>query len=143
MPSLPCNRHYRAMQHISLPRLLGIAALVAVPAGMAQAALPFVQLNDSVLIRIPAKDVPGFKSWIGQALNTGAPGSTLDWQSSHHARRAPVRVQVTPGPVTPTRTAGNCRLLSAQVEQQPRPVETWKVWFCQQPDGSWKISTMG
>ena len=136
------SRHYENMQQTLILRLLGIAISTTLPVGLAHA-MPYVQLNQSVLIRIPAKDVPDFKHFIGQALNTGTAGSPLQWQSTQHARRAPVQVTVTPGAVTATRAAGSCRLLAAQVQQQPRPPESWKVWFCQQPNGSWKISSLG
>ncbi len=104
-------------------------------------AMPYVQLNQSVLIHIPAKDVPGFKTFIGQTLNTGAADTVQAWSSTPRANRAPVQVQVevTPSAAVTTRAAGQCRLLSAKVSQR-NSHESWKVWFCQQADGGWKIS---
>lgn len=104
-----------------------------------QAAMPYVQLTQSVLTHIPAKDVAGFKAFIGHTLHTGPADTTQTWNSTPHPRRAPVQVQVTPSATVTTRTAGPCRLLTAQVSQRASH-ESWKVWFCQQPDGGWKIS---
>ena len=124
------------------PSLFSLAmcatSLSTLPLG-AQAALPFVQLNQSVLIHIPARDVPDFKSFIGKTLHEGQAGAATTWTSSARRNGAPVQVEATPGPTVSTRAAGACRLLSAQVSQR-NSTESWKVWFCQQPNGSWKIS---
>lgn len=115
----------------------GLAAALLLPA-VAQA-MPFVQLNQSVIRHIPAPDVPGFKQFIGNTLNTGAADTPHMWSSTPRANRTPVQVEVTPSAAVHTRAAGQCRLLSAKVSQRNQH-ETWKVWFCQQPHGGWKIS---
>lgn len=122
--------------HTSL--LLGAATAWLLPLS-AHAALPFVQLNQSVLLHIPAKDVPNFKAFIGQTLHDGTAGTAHTWTSSAHPNRQPVQVIATPGSPVSTKAAGQCRLLSAQVIQRSS-TESWKVWFCQQANGSWKIS---
>ncbi|WP_159912514.1 hypothetical protein [Pantoea sp. 18069] len=112
------------------------AVLLLAPAAQA---LPFVLLDQSVLVHIPAKDVPDFKSFIGKALNEGAADTVTEWHSSARAGQPAVQVLLTPGAGIATRSAGQCRLLSAQVHQRSH-AESWKVWFCQQADGRWKIS---
>lgn len=132
-----------AGHHASMNACNKYLYLCAITAGLlplsATAALPFVQLNQSVLLHIPAKDVPDFKTFIGQTLHEGAPDMARTWTSRTSSRRAPVEVVVTPGTPVMTRAAGQCRLLTAQVSQR-NAAESWKVWFCQQADGSWKIS---
>lgn len=102
-------------------------------------ALSLGPLNQSVLIHIPSKDVPDFRRFIGQALNEGRAGEAQEWSSSARGSKQPVKVQLTPGPLVNTQSAGQCRLLSSQVSQRSK-TESWKVWFCQQTDGAWKIS---
>ena len=119
--------------------LLALVAPWLLPMG-AQA-MPFVQLNESVIRHIPAKDVPDFKAFIGNVLHTGAPDTPHSWSSQQRGNQTPVQVAVTPGQAVTTQAAGTCRLLSAHVTQRSRQ-ETWKVWFCQQANGSWKISSV-
>lgn len=95
--------------------------------------------NDSVLLHIPARDAGAFKAFIAQTLNTGQPDVAQEWSSSAVSGRQPVKVLLTPGPAVETRAAGRCRLLSSQVRQR-QAQESWNVWFCQQANGSWKIS---
>lgn len=95
--------------------------------------------TQSVLLHIPAKDVDDFKSFISQTLDTGEAGLQREWRSSVRGSKAPVKVLLTPSPVVETQSAGRCRMLSADVSQR-RQTEAWKVWFCQQSDGNWKIS---
>lgn len=102
-------------------------------------ALPSVLLDQSVLIHIPAKDIPEFKHFIGKSLNEGATDAVREWTSSARSGKPPVQVLLTPGARTNTQSAGACRLLSAQVRQRSQ-TESWNVWFCQQADGRWKIS---
>lgn len=106
---------------------------------MAAHAMPFVQLNESVIRHIPAKDVPAFKTFVGDVLNNGTANTAHNWQSQPRGRQMPVAVAITPGPAVTTRAAGTCRLLSARVSQRSRQ-ESWNVWFCQQAHGGWKIS---
>lgn len=120
-----------------LHRAAGLAAALFLPA--AAQAMPYVQLNQSVIRHIPAPDVPDFKKFIGNTLNTGVADAPQTWNSTARANRTPVQVEVTPSAAVHTRAAGQCRLLSAKVSQRNQH-ETWKVWFCQQANGSWKIS---
>ena len=101
--------------------------------------LPLGRRNDSVLLHIPAKDAAAFKAFIAQTLNTGQPDVAHEWTSSAGSGGQPVKVLLTPGPATETRSAGRCRLLSSQVQQRAAH-ESWKIWFCQQANGAWKIS---
>lgn len=100
-------------------------------------ALSLGPLNESVLIHIPSRDVPAFRAFIGKALNEGQAGVAQEWSSS--ARKPPVTVVLTPGAAVSTQSAGQCRLLSANVSQRSQ-TERWNVWFCRQADGAWKIS---
>lgn len=102
-------------------------------------ALPWVQLTQSVLIHIPAKDVPAFKTFIGETLRSAPAGQAQSWHSQQHGRQAPVQVSVTPSAAVHTDKAGTCRRLDATVQQGPRS-EPWSVWFCLDPQGHWKIS---
>lgn len=115
----------------------GAALALCLP--LAAHALSLGQLNQSVLIHIPSKDVPDFRNFIGQALNDGQAGESREWSSSARGSKQPVKVQLTPGPLVETQSAGQCRLLSSQVSQRSK-TEAWKVWFCRQADGVWKIS---
>lgn len=116
------------------------AAAVLAPLGAH--ALSLGPRTDTVLLHIPAKDVNDFKSFISQSLNQGEPGVLSQWSSSARGNKKPVQVLLTPGAVVQTKSAGQCRLLSADVSQINQ-LESWKVWFCKQPDGSWKISGLG
>jgi hypothetical protein len=114
------------------------ASLLLLPAAQAQA-VPFVLLDQSVLVHIPSRDVPDFKAFIGRTLNEGAADTVAEWSSSARAGKPPVKVALTPGPRVQTRSAGECRLLQGQVSQG-RQANRWKVSFCQLADGKWKIS---
>ncbi len=114
------------------------ASLLLLPAAQAQA-VPYVLLDQTVLVHIPSKDVPDFKSFIGKTLNEGAADTVAEWSSSARAGKPPVKVVLTPGPRVQTRSAGECRLLQGQVSQGSR-ANSWKVSFCQLADGKWKIS---
>lgn len=119
--------------------LLRIAACSALLLPFGAHALPLARLNQSVLLHIPAQDVPSFKSFVGQTLNEGLAGTVTEWSSSARPGKFPVKVLLNPGAKVETQSAGQCRLLSAQVSQS-RMAHQWKLWFCQQADGSWKIS---
>ncbi len=121
----------------AVSRTLACAAALLLPLGANALSLGF--RTDTVLMHIPAKDVNDFKSFISQTLNEGEAGKQREWTSSEHTNKYPVKVQLTPEAATQTKTAGRCRLLSAEVSQR-RQVESWKIWFCQQADGGWKIS---
>lgn len=97
--------------------------------------------NDSVLLRIPAGDAGAFKAFIAKTLNTGQPEVAQEWNSSARPGHPPVQVLLTPGAAVETRSAGRCRLLSSQVRQRDAH-ESWRIWFCQQADGAWKISSL-
>lgn len=114
------------------------ASLLLLPAAHAQA-VPFVLLDQSVLVNIPSRDVPDFKAFIGKTLNEGAADTVTEWSSSARAGKPPVKVVLTPGARVPTRSAGECRLLQGQVSQGSK-ANAWQVSFCQQSNGSWKIS---
>lgn len=115
------------------------AACAALFLSLGAHAVPLARLNQSALIHIPAKDVPGFKSFVGQTLNTGEANAETEWRSSAQPGKFPVKVLLTPGAKVETQSAGQCRLLSAQVSHG-NTAHQWKLWFCQQADGSWKIS---
>lgn len=114
------------------------ATLLLMPTAQAQA-VPFVLLDQSVLVHIPSKDVPDFKAFIGKTLNAGPADSVAEWSSSARAGKPPVKVVLTPGPRVATQSAGECRLLQGQVSQGSK-ANAWQVSFCQQSNGSWKIS---
>ncbi|MCT9811315.1 hypothetical protein N0K08_11760 [Acidovorax sp. Be4] len=119
--------------------LLRLAACTALLLPFAVHALPLARLNQSALLHIPAQDVPSFKSFVGQTLNEGPAGTVAEWSSTARPGKFPVKVLLNPGAKVETQSAGQCRLLSAQVSQS-RTAHQWKLWFCQQADGSWKIS---
>lgn len=126
------------MKHTMLRLVLAVSASAAVlPSVVCAAPLSF--LNGTILLRIPAKDVPGFRQAIGSVLNTAADKSTTQWSSSHHRGNAQVNVALRPLETVQTRSAGECRLLDATVSQQTQQ-EDWRFWFCKQPDGTWKAS---
>lgn len=122
---------------IAVSRTVACAAALLLPLGANALSLGF--RTDTVLMHIPAKDVNDFKSFISQSLNDGEAGKLREWSSSARTSKYPVKVQLTPGAVVETRSAGQCRLLSADVSQRNR-VESWRIWFCKQSDGAWKIS---
>ena len=102
-------------------------------------AMPPVQLNQSVLAYIPDKDIADFKAFIAQTLNDGKADIVQEWSSRSRTPSMAVKVQVTPSGPLQTQSAGQCRLLSAHVSRRTS-TETWKVLFCQQATGGWKIS---
>lgn len=117
---------------------VAIATLLAAPISVSAASLSF--LNHTIVSRIAAKDLPAFRSMIGEVLNNSADGNTTEWTSMAGTnRKAPVKVAVTPVQTTQTQSANTCRLLSAHVSQH-QVAEQWQFWFCKQSDGSWKSS---
>ena len=134
-------RRYRVvMLQMKKAISLGAAcAAVALFMPLGAQALSLGPLNQSVLLHIPARDVPDFRAFIGKALNEGQAGVPLEWNSSARSSKQPVKVQLTPGATVATQSAGQCRLLSANVSQRQQ-TESWNVWFCLQADGAWKIS---
>lgn len=119
--------------------LSAACAAVALCLPLGANALSLGALNQSVLLQIPSKDVPDFRFFIGKALNEGQAGVAQEWTSQARTRQQPVKVVLTPGAAVRTQSAGQCRLLSANVSKRTR-TESWNVWFCQQADGVWKIS---
>ncbi|BEP57105.1 MULTISPECIES: hypothetical protein [unclassified Variovorax] len=122
--------------------LLSVAALQTVlwtvPTTAWAASLTF--LNGAIVTRIPSKDLPAFRTAVGDVLNKSADGTTTQWSSTYHSpRRTPVRVEITPIQSAQTQTARTCRLLDARVSQL-KSSEKWQFWFCKQDDGSWKSS---
>lgn len=115
------------------------ASLLLLSAGAQAQAIPFVLLDQSVLVHIPAKDVPDFKSFVGKTLNEGAADTVAEWSSSARAGKPPVKVVLTPSARIQTQSAGQCRQLTGQVSQG-RNANAWNVLFCQQANGHWKIS---
>ena len=113
------------------------ATALALP--LQASALSLGYRTQSVLLHMPAKDVDNFKSFISKTLDTGEAGLPRELHSSVRGNKAPVKVLLTPSPMVETQSAGRCRMLSADVSQR-RQTEAWKVWFCQQGDGNWKIS---
>ncbi|MDR0227413.1 MAG: hypothetical protein LBI66_13440 [Burkholderiaceae bacterium] len=104
----------------------------------AQAA-PVSFLNQTIVARIPARDLPAFRAAVGQALNDSADGASTQWTSSPGRGHQPVQVTLMPQQTTQTDKAGRCRLLAAQVRQLSVS-EDWRFWFCQQPGGQWMAS---
>jgi hypothetical protein len=119
--------------------LLACASAAAFVPSVSHAAMPYVQLSQTVLVHIPTRDIPSFKTFIANTLNDGVADKPVTWTSSTRRQQVPVNVQLTPGPQVSTRSAGQCRLLSALVSQRSTS-ETWNVLFCQQADNEWKIS---
>ncbi|GAB2480443.1 hypothetical protein GCM10027082_34260 [Comamonas humi] len=116
------------------------SALSALPSAAQAASATF--LNRTIAARIPAQDLPAFRTAVGNVLNSAADGSTTPWTSSQGPRRQPpVEVALTPLQTTQTR-GGACRLLDAKVSQRSLS-EQWQFWFCKQGDGSWKASSGG
>lgn len=102
-------------------------------------AAPLTFLNRTITANIHAKDLPNFRSAVGEVLNQGADQATTTWQSQHGNPGRPITVALTPRQTVQAQ-ATRCRLLDAQV-QQGQASERWQYWFCQQPDGGWKAST--
>ena len=121
----------RTIALFSASAALSLGALAAPPS------LSF--LNDTVAIHIPAKDLPAFKAAVASTLNTSPAGSAVEWSSSARRGRQPVKVLLKPGQAVQTQAAGTCRPLAADVSRRGA-AEQWSFWFCQQADGSWKIS---
>jgi hypothetical protein len=115
----------------------GTALLLLLP--LHASALSLGHKPDTVLLHIPSQDVDSFRAFIRQTLNESEAGQPKQWASSAKKGKQAVQVLLTPGASVQTQSAGQCRLLSADVSQSSKK-ENWKVWFCQQADGNWKIS---
>ena len=123
---------------ISSPRavLCAIASCALIP--FAAQAAPVAYLNNSILTRIPAKDVASFKDAVLTTLNTVPDGATAAWASTPIAS-GQIQIEMQPQETSETKIAGTCRLLAAEINQRDQH-ENWKFWFCKQKDGSWKSS---
>lgn len=126
----------RSIQYL-LSSAAACAAVLLLP--LAANALSVGKRTDLVLLHIPAKDVNDFKSFIAQTLDQGQAETPAEWRSSARTSRQAVKVVLTPSAVVQTSSAGQCRHLAAQVSQR-QDHESWKVLFCRQDGGSWKIS---
>ncbi|CAB5703992.1 Surface antigen [Delftia tsuruhatensis] len=115
--------------------LAALACLVSPAAGAA----PVTFLNSTIVARIPAKDLPDAKATVARVLNEAADGSVTEWSSRPGRAGQRVQMALKPEQTVQTQSAGNCRLLSAQVRQLSTS-ENWRFWFCRQSDGSWKAS---
>ncbi|WAI85312.1 MULTISPECIES: hypothetical protein [Achromobacter] len=120
-----------------------VLAALLVAGGMSAAAVaaPPVMLNNSLITQIPKGDRTSFHDAVAQALNSSADGQRTEWTSSAQAKRAaPITVQLTPTQTTKATNDRVCRFLVADFARTST-TETWKFWFCKQPDGSWKASS--
>ncbi len=115
-----------------------LAAAVSL-APLSAAAAPLSFLNNTIAARIPAKDLPDFKSAVAQVLNETADGAVSEWTSRPGRNRQPVQIMFRPQQTVQTKSAGACRLLAAEVRQRSVS-ENWRGWLCKQTDGSWKAS---
>ncbi len=114
-----------------------VSAIALTPMAADAASLSF--LNNTIAARIPAKDLPAFRSAVAQVLNETPDRSNAEWNSSPSRNSQRVRVLFKPEQTVQTKSAGTCRLLAAEVSQRST-LENWRFWFCQQPNGSWKTS---
>lgn len=121
-----------------IPTALLASAIAFTPLVATAATLSF--LNDTIAMRVPAKDLPAFKTKVAQVLNETPDRSTSDWTSSPSRNKHPVKIVFKPEQTTQTKSAGTCRLLAAEVSQLSN-AENWRFWFCKQADGSWKASS--
>jgi hypothetical protein len=62
-----------------------------------------------------------------------------EWTSRPGRANQRVNIAFRPEQTVQTQSAGNCRLLSAEMRLQ-KTSENWRFWFCKQSDGSWKAS---
>ena len=118
-------------------RLIAFALAAGVACGPALAA-PAVMLNNALITQISKADKPAFHQAVAQALNDTADGQSVNWSSTPKRKAAPITAKITP---LQTSTAGDrtCRLLEGDFARTST-TETWKFWFCKQPDGTWKAS---
>ena len=120
-----------------------ILAALLVAAGMTTAAVaaPPVMLNNSLITQIPNGDRTSFHEAVAQALNNSADGQRTEWASKAQPKKAaPITVQLTPTQTSKVKDDRVCRFLVADFARTST-TETWKFWFCKQPDGTWKASS--
>ncbi|WP_264615824.1 hypothetical protein [Achromobacter spanius] len=120
-----------------------VLAALLVAGGMSATAFaaPPVMLNNSLITQIPKGDRPSFHDAVAQSLNSSADGQRTEWVSKSQAKRAaPITVQLTPTQTSKVKNDRVCRFLVADFARTST-TETWKFWFCKQPDGTWKASS--
>lgn len=95
-------------------------------------------LNNALITQISKADKPAFRQAVADALNNTADGQSVNWSSTPKRKAAPITAKITP---LQTSTTGDrtCRLLEGDFARTST-TETWKFWFCKQPDGTWKAS---
>lgn len=118
-------------------RLIAFALAAGITAGPALAA-PAVMLNNALITQISKADKPAFHQAVANALNNTAVGQSVTGSSTPKRKAAPITAKITP---LQTSTSGDrtCRLLEGDFARTST-TETWKFWFCKQPDGTWKAS---
>ncbi|EFF73501.1 hypothetical protein [Achromobacter piechaudii] len=115
--------------------------LVAVGVSATAVAAPPVMLNNSLITQIPNGDRASFHEAIAQALNQSADGQRTEWTSKTQPKRAaPITVQLTPTQTSKVKDDRVCRFLVADFARTST-TEKWQLWFCKQPDGTWKASS--
>ena len=124
-------------------RYTRVLASAALALGLAQAAVaaPAVMLNHALITQIPKADQPSFHQAIADALNNSADGQSTNWSSVPKRKvTPPITVKLTPTQTTKLKDDRACRFLEGDFARA-NTTESWKFWFCKQPDGSWKASS--
>ncbi|MFM9871211.1 hypothetical protein [Achromobacter xylosoxidans] len=120
-------------------RLIAFALAAGVTAGPALAA-PAVMLNNALITQISKADKPAFHQAVADALNNAADGQSINWSSTPKRKAAPITAKITPLQTSKLSGDRTCRLLEGDFARTST-TETWKFWFCKQPDGTWKASS--
>ena len=126
-------------------RYTRVLASAALALGLAQAAVaaPAVMLNHALITQIPKADQPSFHQAVADALNNSADGQSTNWSSVPKRKvTPPITVKLTPTQTTKLKDDRACRFLEGDFARA-NTTESWKFWFCKQPDGSWKASSKG
>ncbi len=120
-------------------QLIAIALLACGTSGAAVAA-PAVMLNHALITEIPKADLPAFHKAAADALNNAADGQSTQWSSTPKGKAPPITAKITPLQTSTLSGDRTCRLLEGDLARA-KTSETWKFWFCKQPDGTWKASS--
>ncbi|WP_251865690.1 hypothetical protein [Achromobacter sp. Marseille-Q4962] len=123
------------------PLALFAALAAACSLGTAALAAPPVMLNDALITQIPKSDQAAFRQAVADALNTSPDGLSTSWSSTPRRKGAPpITVKLTPTQTSKGSNDRLCRFLQGDFSRTSTS-ETWKFWFCKQPDGTWKASS--
>jgi len=114
--------------------------LLACGASSVTLAAPAVMLNHALITEIPKADQPVFHKAVADALNNAADGQSTQWSSTPKGKQAPITAKITPLQTSTLSGDRTCRLLEGDFARA-KTTETWKFWFCKQPDGTWKASS--